>query len=276
MFKENPDLFPTPAKLRNKMLGKLDFNEIKTVLEPSGGKGDLLEAISKKFSYNRWNNKTPDIDTIEIDPNLQHILKGKGYRLVHDDFLTYNSFKRYDCIIANFPFSNGDKHLLKAIDMQSNGGEIVALINADTLRNPYTNTRKDLIRKLEEYNADVEFIEDAFIDSERSTNVTVALVYISVPKIEHNSVILETLKQDESYKTVNDYNSTSLIDSDFIKGIVEQYNYEVKAGLKLIDEYNSLKSLMLASFNDNSSPVLKLDLASNNSCLLYTSPSPRD
>lgn len=53
------------------------------------------------------------------------------------------------------------------------------------------------------------------------------------------------------------------MNADFIKGIVEQFNYEIKAGLKLIIEYNSLKPLMLHSFNDNSTPVLKLQIDKN-------------
>ena len=261
MFNQNADYYPTPSALIRKMLVHIDFKKIKTVLEPSAGKCDLVEGIIKQFEYNQSNNKGKyDIDTIEIDDNLQHIIKGKGFRLVHDDFLSYESYKKYDAIIANFPFSQGDKHLLKAIEMQQQGGEIVCLLNADTLLNPYSNSRKELIRQLEDHNAKVEYIENAFLDSERKTGVTVALIYIDIPKIEYNSVILNELKQEEASKTDTRYTSDKLINSDFIKGIVEQYSYEIKAGLKLIHEYNSLKPLMLGSFKDNSNPVLKLSL----------------
>lgn len=261
MFNSNPDLYPTPDHLIKKMLHKVDFRYIQSVLEPSGGKGDLLEGVKKQFDLtNRYRNtKKYDIDTIEIDANLQHVLKGKGYRLVHDDFLTYDSFKKYDLIIANFPFSQGDKHLLKAIELQQRGGKIVALLNAETLRNPYSNIRKDLIRKLEEYDAEVEFIENAFLDAQRKTNVTIALVYIDIPKSEYNSTILNELSKEETYKEKT-YNSKKLIQSDFIEGIVQQYNYEVKAGLKLIEEYKAMSPYMLRSFKDDSNPVLKLEL----------------
>jgi hypothetical protein len=264
MFKDNPDFYPTPTNLINKMLSKVDFRSIRTVLEPSAGKCDLVEAITKKFKYhqnNHYSNKKYDIDTIEIDPILQLIIKDKGYRLVHDNYLNYSTYKKYDAIIANFPFSSGEHHLKKAIDMQeSTGGKLVCLVNAETVRNPYTNVRKEIIQKLEKYEAEIEFIENAFSNSDRSTNVTVALVYIDFPKIQHNSTIIESLKQDESHKVKEVHQSKTLINSDFITGIVEQYNYEVKAGLKLISEYNSLKPLMLRSFNDNSNPVLKLEL----------------
>ncbi|MGG0308397.1 DUF4942 domain-containing protein [Priestia megaterium] len=262
MFNNNPDFYPTPKELQRKMLNKLDFKRIQSVLEPSAGAGDLVEGIIKQFDFTKNYHRTNkhDIDTIELDENLSHILKGKNYRVVHDNFLSYETFKKYDAIIANFPFSEGDKHLLKAIKMQSNGGKIVALINSETLKNPYTNTRKELVRQLENYNAEVEFLDNAFSDAQRKTDVSTALVYIDIPKTSYSSVILDELKKDEMYKESSNFESTSLIDSDFIKGIVEQYNHEVKAGLKLINEYNSLKPLMLRGFEDNSSPVLKLSL----------------
>ncbi|WP_268877609.1 DUF4942 domain-containing protein [Heyndrickxia camelliae] len=116
-----------------------------------------------------------------------------------------------------------------------------------------------MIRKLEEYNSEVEYIENAFLDADRKTNVEIALINLKLEK-QHNSVILDELKQEEIHKNDTEYNNHYLIDSDFIKGIVKQYNFEVKAGLKLIEEYNSLKPLMLTTFKDNSNPVLKLCL----------------
>jgi hypothetical protein len=264
VFNNNPDFYPTPANLSRKMLSYVDFNTIKTVLEPSAGKGDLVEAITEKFKYDQgYHNRKEnfDIDTIELDNNLQYILQGKKYRLVHDDFLTYNTYKKYDAIILNPPFSQGEKHLLKAIEMQQNGGEIVCLLNAETLKNTCNNSRKDLSLQLEKYNAHTEFIENAFMDAERKTHVEIALIYIDIPKIEYNSVILDELKKEEIYKDDTVYNNNNLIQSDFIKGIVEQYNFEIKAGLKLINEYNSLKPLTLRSFKEDNDSVLNLVLS---------------
>lgn len=261
MFNNNADFYPTPTNIIRKMLSYIDFRTIRTVLEPSAGKGDIVEHIEKQFKnaqyYNR-NEKKYDIDSIENDQNLQHILKGKNYRIVHDDFLSYNTYKRYDVIVMNPPFSNGDKHLLKAIEMQQNGGKIVCLLNAETLKNPYSNIRKELIQLLEKYNAKVDYITDAFSSAERKTNVETALIFIDIPKIEYNSAIINELKKEE-YNRTNKYNSDKLIESDFIKGIVSQYEYEIKAGLKLIDEYNSLVPYMLREFNKDT-PVLKLEL----------------
>ncbi len=262
MFNDNQDFYPTPPKLIRKMLSFIDFRYIRTVLEPSGGKGDLIEAINNQFkSCQSMYSKQEkfDIDTIELDHNLRYILQGKNFRVVHDDFLTYDTYKKYDVIFMNPPFSQGEKHLLKAIDLQKNGGKIVCLLNSETLKNPYSNYRKDLIQQLEKYDAKIEYIQNAFIEAERKTNVEIALIYIDIPEIQYNSVILEELKQEESNTTNQHYSSDKLINSDFILGIVQQYKYEIKTGLKLINEYNALKPYMLASF-DGSSPVLKLGL----------------
>lgn len=86
LYNGNNDFYPTPAHLAQKMLDKVNFKEVTTVLEPSAGKGDLIEMIKQKegvlYGYKF------DIDAIEKDANLRHILNGKEYRTVHDDFLT--------------------------------------------------------------------------------------------------------------------------------------------------------------------------------------------
>ena len=225
----NKDFYPTPAHLINKMLDGIDFKQINSILEPSAGKGDIVEVVKNKFKYRyssyNWleKEKQLDIDCIEIDDNLQHILKGKNFRIVHNDFLTFESYKKYDLIVANFPFSEGDKHLLKAIEIQERtGGKIVCLINAETIKNPYSNTRKDLLQKLEDYNANIEYIQNAFVDAERKTPVEVALIRLNIEKEYNYSVIVDELKREEYYATENCHNSNDkLVDGDFIKGIVE-------------------------------------------------------
>lgn len=270
----NNDFYPTPKTLIHKMLEGIDFRMINTVLEPSAGKGDIVDQVKDKLKYSKTGyNRTDkyDIDTIEIDENLQYILQGKNYRIVHNDFLTYNSYKKYDVIIMNPPFSNGDKHLLKAIEMQQNGGAIVCLLNAETIKNPYSNSRKDLIQKLEQYNVDITYHNNSFIDAERSTSVEVALIKISIPKSDNNSIILDELKKEEQHREEASYNSNQIINGDFLKGIVDQYNFEVKAGLKLITEYNALKPLLLNSIKvDNyASEILELKLKyTDNECTI--------
>ena len=78
MFENINGFYPTPKNLIEKMLSGLDFKMIKNILEPSAGKGDIVDELRKKEQlYSSTYNKFYfDIDCIEIDKNLQYILKG--------------------------------------------------------------------------------------------------------------------------------------------------------------------------------------------------------
>ena len=276
MFTYNKDFYPTPEAIINKMLCNIDFKMIHSILEPSAGSGNIIEALKQKeklytTSYSKFSF---DIDCIESDQNLQSILKGKNFRVVYNNFLTYDTMKEYDLIIMNPPFSNGCKHLLKALEMQQrNGGAIVCLLNAETLKNPCTNDRQYLQRKLTEYNAKVEFIQDAFMDAERKTAVEVALIKVQLPEVQRQSFILDGLQKAQQQREIEtETESTQLIDSDFFKAIVNQYNLEVEAGIKLIKEYYAMKPFILSEFGKDKETgetiqqggcILSLDIGSN-------------
>ncbi len=216
----NKNFYTTPEYLIRKMLSKVK-GVPKKVLEPSAGKGDIIDAMTSDY-YSRYHLDC--ISAIELDEELQATLRGKGIKLIDTDFLTYSGPDKFDLIIANPPFDNGEKHLLKAIEIMYRG-EIVFLLNAETLRNPYTNTRKDLIKKLTDLNADIEYIQNAFKDAERPTGVEIALIYIN---IERNI-------EDDLFKEVNDA-------AEELRPRIEK-NYEVSTGKtikELVAEYNQV------------------------------------
>lgn len=96
MFKDNKDFYPTPKNIIDKMLSGVDLNWVNNVLEPSAGNGDIVEALMENVKKDYHRDRSLDIDCIEPDKNLQHILKGKDFRVVHDDFLTYDTMKEYN------------------------------------------------------------------------------------------------------------------------------------------------------------------------------------
>lgn len=91
------EFYPTPKELLDKVTADIDWKIIQTVLEPFAGKGDIADYIKEKYKCHTYHDSL-DIDCIEIDENLRRILKRKGLRVVHDDFLI---FKHYDRIIMN-------------------------------------------------------------------------------------------------------------------------------------------------------------------------------
>lgn len=309
---QTSEFYPTPESLVEKMLSGVDFAYIKTILEPSAGKGDILRGLAKRESL-RYNSRNFDVDCIEIDPNLRQILKynfsderkrelnhkkrviedkrkwnretntytelsetdkfellqierelstffDNGIHIVHDDFLTYEPFKTYDLIIMNPPFSDGDKHLLKALKMQSKGGNVICLLNAETLRNPYTETRKELLKQLNKYNAQIEYIKEAFTTAERKTGVEIALIKVAIEKVQEDSDIYERFSKATE---VDDFQHdvTELEITNFIKAAVNRFNIEVKSGIELIRQYRALLPYIQYSFDVNDkykSPILRL------------------
>ena len=244
------DFYPTPETLIDKMLSSIDFKMVQTILEPSAGTGNIVAGLEKhaKASYYR-NREELDIDCIEKNQNMRHILKGKGMRVVHDDFLTYQTMKEYDLIVMNPPFSNGCLHLLKALEMQErNGGAVICLLNSETLKNECSNDRIVLNQKLKQFNASVEYIRDAFVDAERKTNVEVALIKVVLPQVERHSFIMERLEKAKQQQEVFADETYSVVENDFLKAIVKQYQLEVEAGVKLIHEFNAMKPLILSEF----------------------------
>lgn len=284
---QTSEFYPTPQSLIEKMLAGIKWKYINTVLEPSAGKGDILKELAKKESYR---GKGFEVDCIEIDPYLRQILKynfseelrkekgvysyrygdklgnnnapffGEGIHIVHDDFLTYTPFKQYDLIIMNPPFSDGDKHLLKALKMQEKGGNIICLLNAETLKNPYTETRRELKKQLEKHNAKIEYIKDAFLSAERKTAVEVALIKVAIEAVKEESDIFEHFKKAEKVEE-EVFESTELEVTDYIKAAVNQFNVEVKSGLELIRQYKAMIPYMSRAFGQDSwdkSPILRL------------------
>ena len=240
------EFYPTPKKLCGEMIGLVDWKKVNTMLEPSAGKGDIVDAVKGYFHcVDKWSNMRVDVDCVEIDENLRYILKGKEYRVVHDDFMSYETNKSYDLIMMNPPFSVGARHLLKAISMQENGGQIVCLLNAETVRNPYSNERKALLQKFEKYGAKVKYIKGAFGESERRTDVEIAIVYINIESNNSESEIFEKMKkaQEERY-TAQGINEVAPNNS--IEFLLQSYELESSVGVEFLKEYNRISPRLIA------------------------------
>lgn len=225
----NATFYPTPKHLIKKMLSKIQ-GKPSNVLEPSAGKGDIVEALLN-FDYRH----RPDISTIEKDQDLQATLRGKGIKVIDSDFLTYSGPDKFDLIIANPPFDDGDKHLLKAIDILYRG-QIIFLLNAETIRNSHTNARKELVRKLKELDAEVDYISGAFKNAERPTGVEIALIDINIERnVEEDLFKGANDKATPSDDTIEE--NHELTTGKHVSEIVAEYNQVVKIGTETIINY---------------------------------------
>ena len=249
---DNSDFYPTPMSLAGKMLSRVDWKRVKYILEPSAGKGDLVNAVcrmveGRKYSdqhsmcYDLKEHPSQCFDVIESDYNLRLMLRGQGLRLIDDDFLHFTTEKRYDLVLMNPPFSEGAKHLIKAIQLQRNGGQICCLLNAETIRNPYTNERKQLRDLLTEYNARIEFIKDSFKHAERKSGVEVALIYLDIKQQRRPSAFFENAEKAAKIDAeAHRWNMEYLVVSDEVEAMIQRYNTEVKAGVDFLLAYRDL------------------------------------
>lgn len=218
--------YPTPDGLAIDMMLKIKGNP-RTILDPSAGKGDLLAKI--KDSYN---HRSAALYAIEIDNNLRSILQGKGHTVIDSDFLAWSGPDKFDCIVMNPPFNRGAEHLLKAIDTMYSG-QIVCLLNAETLLNPCTNTRKELARRLEELGAEIEYRNRQFMQAERRTPVDVALVNIIIErKVEDDLFEGASDTAEACNETVEDRHEVST--GKRIEELVARYNEVVRLTVETI------------------------------------------
>lgn len=265
------ELYPTPENVARNMLRLVDFNKVETILEPSAGYGDLAMAAVKAYNEQYCRRSSHDkkspfpaeiIDLVEIDEKCRAFLKSKNANVIADDFLTLKTFKCYDLIIMNPPFSDGVKHLLKAIEMQKYGGQIVCLLNSETVKNPYTLERKVLLEKIEQYGGKMYDYGACFANSERPTNVNICCVYIDIPKGAQSDILdgLEKAKEAEE-QSPDECGQLSAELDEYMRAVVGQYQRECEAGLKLINEYNAVSKMALTSFTDKyKSSILELKI----------------
>jgi 16S rRNA G1207 methylase RsmC len=120
-----PGFFPTPKNVTEILLSESDIEEGQTILEPSAGSGSIADQI--KSNYNNV-----ELFVIEYNNTLCEMLEMKGHNLIGRDFLEYNNGRRFDRIVMNPPFENGQDidHVQHAFNLLSDDGRLVSVMSA--------------------------------------------------------------------------------------------------------------------------------------------------
>jgi predicted RNA methylase len=223
---DNADFYPTPTSLAHRMLRELtapyDRGSSFTLLEPSAGKGDLLDAALSHFGAYDKRGVQGRMYAIEAVPDLRAALSGKGYSVIGTDFLAFDEPYHFDVVLMNPPFSVGAAHLLKAWQVVAAGGQIVCLLNAETVRNPCDEKRRAVLELIDKYGT-VDFISDAFAQAERHTRVEVALVHLAKPAADA-AFTFENLEAEKTV-IVDDTDAGAAIERhDAIRAYVRSYD----------------------------------------------------
>ena len=284
---DSKDYYPTPPALAAELLAglRIDGQPLEyaggPILEPSAGSGDLARAIEKAAGITYSSDGTRDkyrpgndylldalqLDCIEQSAALRATLKDNGFRVVHDDFLTFTPRAHYKAIIMNPPFSEGARHLLHALHIMERGGEVRCILNAETIRNPCTNERKELAALLNKYNARITYKQDAFTHAARKTSVEVALVAVTIPPAPPVSRIKLELNAETTRRYQAAPDLAALVSSDPITAAVERYNAAADGLARLYEEYDGISSLVTLPKKQGSrtpAPCVSLTKSYNN------------
>lgn len=227
---------------------------------------EALEPLNAE--YRRLDNMRYDERTSEQQERFYELRRKIEFfertqvHIVHDDFLTYHTYTKYDLCVMNPPFDHGDTHLLQALEIMRNGGKIVCLLNAETIRNPYTATRRILVGKLRELDAEIEYVSDAFKDAERQTDVEIAIVRITIPEPERRSEFYDRMKKTADKRIETNPELKELVTGNYLEQAVQMYRVEVDATTKWIEEYYALRPYIGEEIteNGNSGAILSISM----------------
>jgi len=120
-----PGFFPTPPAVADQVAQMLAIEPGMSVLEPSAGLGNLVEAVLRA-------QPAADVVAIERYGDLRAVLKHKGFKLAGvDDFTQLDKAHKFDRIAMNPPFENGQdiEHTLKAWEHLKPGGALVSILS---------------------------------------------------------------------------------------------------------------------------------------------------
>lgn len=214
--------YPTGAHTAARMWAKFK-RPVRHLCDPSAGRGHLIrhakdgfpgvpddqipwladiedeEFVAGSYRHNMRAharlkfNGIREVSVVEIDLQHHASLKELGAQVLGFDFLQVSSLATVSSLIMNPPFAEGCAHVLHAWDCLYDA-EMVAIINAATIKNPNTRERQRLVELINKHGT-VEFLQDQFVDDvERKTDVEVALIYLD--KVPGKYLDMEALMGD--------------------------------------------------------------------------------
>ena len=171
-WQEKTQFYPTPEKVAKRVVELAEIKEGMSLLEPSAGRGNLLDVIPVFCNI------------LCVEPLIENsdILRKKGYNHTVETFESFkeNTTQKFDRIVMNPPFA-GQKdalHLMMAFELLEQKGVLTAIISENALY--YQTDISDTLRSfLKEHNAYIENIpSNAFEES----GTTIETVIVKIKK----------------------------------------------------------------------------------------------
>lgn len=119
--KKEYELFETPTELARELVERAGVKKGDTVLEPSAGKGKIVEVLFEVGAK---------VTAVELNPTWAELLKVMGCEVVQGDFLK-TTLDAFDRVVMNPPFSKGQdmQHVQHAWKFLKEGGTLVAVMS---------------------------------------------------------------------------------------------------------------------------------------------------
>lgn len=170
--KDEFEFFPTPPDVAARVIELADISAGQRILEPSAGRGALVEPLE---------SLDVSVDCVEKMPaNAKHLF-GLGWlnRVAEGDFLSIEPVPDYDRVLMNPPFSKQAdiKHVMHALRFLKPDGLLVSVMAAGVVfrDNKLTIGLRDLIR---ERGGDIEALPEG---SFKASGTGVNTVIVTIP-----------------------------------------------------------------------------------------------
>ncbi len=249
----NNDFYPTPEDVIFTMLEGVNITD-KIILEPSAGNGDIIDYLN--------NNGAQQVLFCEIEKDLQTISQQKA-KFLKADFLQLESsdISHIDLIVMNPPFSKDVEHIQHAFNIAPSGCKIIALCNAQTILNPYTQSRKELKQNIDYYGTFTN-LGSCFVEAERSTGVEIGLIVLNKAGSSYNSEFEGFFLEDEE-----EPQGDGIMSYNIVRDLVNRYVESIKIFDRQLDEAQRMNQLTKGYFRveigmsltDNEKPIQRAD-----------------
>lgn len=249
----NADLYPTSREVIFTMLEGINIQG-KIILEPSAGFGDIIDYLN--------DNGAEKVLFCEINEDLQAISQHKA-KFLQADFLTLESsqISHIDLIVMNPPFSKDTEHILHAFEIAPAGCKIIALCNAQTVENTYSQSRKNLKNKIDLFGTYTS-LGSCFEGSERSTSVEIGLIVLQKSGAKYSTEFEGFFLDDEQ-----EPDGEGIMSYNIVRDLVNRYVESIKIFDRQLEEAQRMNQLTAGYFSvkigmnmtDQDKPIQRAD-----------------
>lgn len=239
----NKDFYPTPENVILQMLEGYDVSG-KTVLEPSAGKGNIVDVLLSHGS---------NVIALEKNEDLKKIVSTKC-KVIGSDFLKVepSEISHINFIVMNPPFSAAEDHILYAWEIAPPGCTILSLCNLETVKqysfgfSGKSQTKKQQqIEAIIEANGKFEDLGNCFKTSERKTSVEVALVTLTKPANGYEKEFEGFFMEDEP-----EAQGTGMMEYNVVRALVNRYVAAIKLYDLQLEQAIQMNGLIGEFYND--------------------------